>query len=124
MYTPTSGRHAATSRTTALGSLSYLGLQVYGRQSPTVMTSSSCRSLGASTFAHVPPANIIFSFNTYKITRKETVDDEGTKITLLTLDKAAKKVFDTVEGKRTEIVAIVKEVKKQLRAKGQDDDDE
>lgn len=72
----------------------------------------------------MPPVNIIFSFNTYKITRKETVDDDGTRITLLTLDKPAKKVFDAVEGKRTEIIAIVKEVKKQLRAKGQDVDDE
>ena len=117
MYRLSHRRHAPVKHADALGGLSYLGVQVFSRHKPSVMTSNSCATLGTSTFTHVPPANIIFSFTSYKITRKVVNDGDG-NVTYLTLDKPAKKIFDSLQPKLSMLVATVKAIRNPPKPKG------
>ncbi|KZV91815.1 hypothetical protein EXIGLDRAFT_693319 [Exidia glandulosa HHB12029] len=106
MYTLSSRRHASVDRVDTIGRASYISVQVFGTRKAGVMTSRSCATLGTSTFVHLPPRDIIFSFTTYNITRKVEIDEDGDVEVVLKLDTAANKIFSTAVANRKQLEAV------------------
>ncbi|KZV90016.1 hypothetical protein EXIGLDRAFT_771222 [Exidia glandulosa HHB12029] len=107
LYTRTSGRHASSTKIQALSSASYISLQLYVPFSRGSWTSIACTQLGCPTFIQIPPNNVVFAFDTFKISRS-TVELGGRTIRTLIPDAKVVEIINTLQAKAKQLHAAVK----------------
>lgn len=114
LYTRTSGRHAFVNTINTLADASYISVQLYVPFTRGSWTSNACSGLGCPTFVQLPPAHIVFAFETFKIVRSDALIG-GRTILTLTPDTKTADIINSFKASAKQLHAAVKAHKSAMR---------